>query len=100
MTQVWAEITENSGLLRADGHATGSPEVCAAVSGILYALAGYLVNAEAKGLAKATARRMESGHVCLRYEGQVREVYEMAVIGLLQLEKSYPELVKVTLPPG
>ena len=64
------------------------------------AWAGYLVNAEAKGLAKATARRMESGHVCLRYEGQVREVYEMAVIGLAQLEKSYPELVKVTLPPG
>ena len=45
MTQVYAERDGQRCILSAQGHATGSVEACAAVSGILYALAGYVTNA-------------------------------------------------------
>ena len=45
MTKVYAERDGNRCILSAQGHAIGSEQVCAAVSGLLYALAGYLTNA-------------------------------------------------------
>ena len=41
MTTVYAERDGTRYTLFANGHATGHPEVCAAISGILYALGGY-----------------------------------------------------------
>ena len=45
MPQVYAERDGQRCILSAQGHATGSVEACAAVSGILSALAGYVTNA-------------------------------------------------------
>lgn len=82
-------------VLTAQGHATGSTEFCAAISGILYSLAGYLVNE--KGI-QVDRCKMEPGNVELQAQGGIRAetAYEMAVMGLKQLEKSDPKLVKVT----
>lgn len=97
MTRVYADMIPGAYLLRAEGHATGSTEVCAAVSGLLYALAGYLENAAEEGSVTCLRRRMESADVFLHYTGDQRAeaVFAMAVIGLKQLEKQYPELVQV-----
>ena len=93
MTQVYAERSGNRCILSAKGHATGSPEVCAGVSAILYALAGYLINHDIK----ISEQRMEDADVHLEFTGGEGAVaaYEMAVIGLLQIEKAHPEFIQV-----
>lgn len=44
MTRIYAEMDGPRCTISAQGHATGSVEACAAISGILYALAGYVTN--------------------------------------------------------
>lgn len=112
MTQVFAGRGGGQFCLRARGHATyeGPPgdggqearlvpvQACAYLSGILYSLAGYLANAQARGEARVVCSRLESGDalLCFRGDEGVRGAYEMALIGLKQLEKACPELVRVT----
>lgn len=95
MTTVKARWGEKRYQIIARGHATGSVEGCAYISGILYSLAGYLVNEEEILVER---RWMEPGNVELRFRGgaKAEAAYEMAVIGLKQLEQSHPELVRVT----
>lgn len=97
MTWVYAEMAEGRCYLSARGHATGSEQGCAFISGILYALAGYLTNAEAEGRARLSRLKLEPGDVAIRAEGDERTeaAFDMALIGLRQLEKEHPELVKV-----
>ena len=87
-----------------DAHGrAGDPELvsvqgCAYLSGILYSLAGYLVNAAEEGFVQVEELRLDSGDALVRFRGDSRgqAAFDMAVIGLKQLEKSCPELVKVT----
>ena len=74
-----------------------STQGCAYLSGILYSLAGYLINAAEEGVVRVEELRLESGDALMRFQGGSRgqAVFDMAVIGLKQLEKSCPELVKV-----
>ncbi|MEA4934256.1 MAG: ribosomal-processing cysteine protease Prp [Lawsonibacter sp.] len=97
MTRIYAEAEGGRYLLNLDGHATGSPEVCAAVSGLVYALAGYVTNAERDGFATVYHMETESGKAVLHCHGdrRVEAAYDMAIIGLQQIEKQYPQLVKV-----
>ena len=69
MTKVYAEKDKDRYQISARGHATGSPEVCAAVS----------------------------GDVAIDFRGGERAeaVFDMAVIGLLQIEQSCPEYIHV-----
>lgn len=98
MTQVTVWQKENRYEIAVQGHATGSAAGCAYISGILYSLAGYLVN---EGEVRLDRRRMEPGDVVLRFRGgeRARAAYDMAVIGLKQLERSHPELIRVTEEP-
>lgn len=99
MTQVYARAARGRYHLSAKGHATGSEQGCAFISGILYALAGYLTNAEAEGYAEVSEMRLAPGDVSIRVRGgrRVKAAYDMAVIGLCQLEKQRPELVKIEI---
>jgi len=82
--------------LTAVGHATGSREVCAAVSGIVYALGGYLKNLERAGAVKLGAFMLESGAAAIEADGKdLRAPFEMAAIGLLQIAEKYPDGVAV-----
>lgn len=72
------------------GHATGRPDVCAAVSCLLYTAAGYLRNSEAAVLTE----KLESGDAYLAWEGD-KWLYELLKIGFLQLELTAPEAVQV-----
>lgn len=96
MTEVYAERDGNRFLISANGHATGSPEVCAAVSGLIYALAGYVRNASDNSTLSYD-ERLASGNVCIRFRGGEGAVgaFEMAVIGLKQIEAKYPEFLRV-----
>ena len=75
--------------LSVDGHATGSPEVCAGVSAVVYALAGYLTNRVPEA-----EIRLDSGRAQISCRGQ-RAMFEMAWIGLAQIEKAHPEFIRV-----
>ena len=99
MTQGYAELEGGRCLLALDGHATGSPEMCAAISGIVYALAGYLANAGRDGFAEFYRMELESGKVRIHCHGddRVTAACEMAIIGLRQLEKAHPDLLQMDL---
>lgn len=94
MTRVYCEKDGNRYTVCAGGHAEGSPQVCAAISGLLYALAGYVENE--KGI-RVLDRRIGSGDFSISFQGGERAeaVYDMAVIGLLQIEKSSPDHIRV-----
>ena len=98
MTQVLARREGNRCYLSATGHATGSVEVCAGVSAILYSLAGYLENAAMARELEISVLRLESGDAVIEFEadGQAREAYEMAVIGLIQMAQMYPQYLVVS----
>lgn len=99
MTSVYAETNGRYCLLSIQGHATGSEQVCAAVSGLVYALAGYLVNAANEQRALLYQERLESGDVLLEFSGDDRAsaAFEMTVIGLRQIEKQFPDMVTVEI---
>jgi len=93
MTRVYAERSGNRCILSAKGHATGSVEVCAAISAIVYALAGYLMNHDIK----ISEQRMEEADVLLDFSGDecAAAAFEVAVIGLAQIGQQYPGLLQV-----
>lgn len=95
MTNVTVRRENDRYEITARGHATGSVGGCGYISGILYSLAGYLVN---EGEIRVERRRMEPGDVELRFRGgeKAEVACGMAVIGLKQLERSHPELIRVT----
>lgn len=82
-----------------NGHATGYPEVCAAVSCLAYTLAGFLTNAEAAGDADVEALVLEPGCVRIHARGGARAeaAWEMTTIGLRQLAQRYPQGVQVDI---
>lgn len=81
--------------LLVSGHAQysagGEDIVCAAASGIVYALAGYLIN-ECEG---AEIGALRSGYASLACGVDGEGAMRMAYIGLLQLAITYPVSVSV-----
>ncbi|MEG1564650.1 MAG: ribosomal-processing cysteine protease Prp [Bacteroides sp.] len=98
MTQAKVKIGCGDHLLTLEGHATGSETVCAAISAIVYALEGYLENAGAHIYA-ILENETASGNVHLHYLGDesVTAAWEMAYIGLAQIQLQYPDLLSVRL---
>ena len=80
--------------ISAEGHAMFNPGndiVCAAVSCLFYTFIGFLGNCnEAEH-----SFELSSGKALILAEGDIEQAYKMFVIGLLQLEKSYPDNVKI-----
>lgn len=94
MTRVYLEQDGNWYMLSCRGHATGSVEACAAVSCLVYTLAGWLHNTED---ACAEAETIEDGYVVLRFTGgeAARIAFELVLVGFLQLAQEYGEYVSV-----
>ncbi len=77
------------------GHAD-SPELCAAVSALCFTLAGYLHNVPCW----ISVEKLEPGNVELEFVGRhvsARSAFDMAAVGFMQLEKSYPGRIKTTV---
>ena len=78
------------------GHATGSEKVCAAISGLVYSLLGYLANDKR---ARVLYQRVTDGDVCLIWRGRKEALaaWRMACIGFLQLEEAEPKYIKTDI---
>lgn len=83
-------------MVRAEGHATGSEACCAGISTLLYALAGFLKNDERAEIYETT---LEEAKANIVFTGAkwAKGALEMTKIGFLQLEKAYPECMKVEI---
>lgn len=77
--------------VRCKGHATGAPDVCAAISCLVYTAAGWLHNTKE---AELVNEKLDSGDAYLRWHGGAW-LYDLLKIGFLQLEKAAPEKISV-----
>lgn len=94
MTSVTYHNDENWHYLHVRDHATGSPQVCAGVSAIVYALAGWLANF---GDRERDTVRLESGEAFFDLDSPkegVKAAFDLAIIGLLQIAKTYPDYLR------
>lgn len=86
--------TVRNGLqLEMKDHATGSPLVCAGASAIVWALAGWLHN-HRETEAVMDLRAGDAFVQCARTP-ETEAAFELAVVGLKQLEKKYAEYIQV-----
>jgi uncharacterized protein YsxB (DUF464 family) len=99
MIRVVADHAEGELVLRAEGHATGRPEVCAAVSALTYTLAGWIIaraleNAWPEGRWEA---RIDKGSACLRMPWTARSehAFDLIRLGLEQVAAAAPDAVSV-----
>lgn len=80
--------------LKMRGHADSNVSgnlVCAAASGIFYALIGYLAN-ECDGV---NIRSLDPGDAFVECGGDGEDAMKQACIGLIQLAVTYPESIEV-----
>ncbi len=88
------EVTMHRGdscSVRCRGHATGAPDVCAAISCLMYTAAGWLHNTQE---AELVHEKLDSGDAYLRWHGG-EWLYDLLKIGFLQLEKAAPKKISV-----
>ena len=91
MTRVRLAWGPEGGTLTAEGHATGVPAACAGVSALLYALAEYL---DAAGLARGVTLEKGAAHIACADAAPARAAMAMALTGLRQIARRYPEAVE------
>lgn len=82
-------------ILRADGHATGFTEVCAAISSLVCMLHGYLHNDPEVRVSREVVRE---GDVNIIAAGgrEFRAVCRALLIGLMQIEQEFPDCLKIS----
>ena len=82
-------------ILRMDGHADGSPEVCAAISALTCMLQCYLYNDPEVRVSREIVR---SGDVSIIAAGglEFRAVCRAFLCGMLQIGQGYPEMIKIS----
>ncbi len=81
--------------LEMKGHAeyshVGSDIVCAAVSGIFYALLGYVKNE----CGELTIHRLASGDAFIECSLDAEAAMKLSYIGFLQIGLTYPDTIKI-----
>lgn len=90
------EVTMHCGdsfSVRCKGHATGAPDVCSAISCLLYAAAGWLHNTQD---AELVYEKLDSGDAYFRWHGG-KWLYDLLEIGFLQLQKARPDVISVKI---
>ena len=92
MTRVYLERDGNLYTLSAQGHATGSVEVCAAVSALIQTLRCYLMGREAM-----IYDRMTDGAAFLTLRIDDPAPFDMVCCGLQCLEKTAPDKISVEI---
>lgn len=100
MTKVYIEQDGDRFTISAEEHA-GATDACNYITGVMYAFAGYVKNAEAEGHADIYALEIDAKNarflVHCRGDERVEAAFEAAAIGLQQLEAARPENISVTL---
>lgn len=98
MVVVRAWVKEDAYKLDICGHADYNPGedvVCAGVSSIAFALLGYLEN-HRKDMTPESGWSWDHGDVQVQVRGgeALEAVFQMALIGLMQIAKKYPNHVR------
>lgn len=95
MTEVIIRRDGRMYYVSAQGHATGSVEVCAAVSALMYTLDGYINNAPIRIYEEC----MEPGNVLLRFEGgtEAEIAVDVVSVGIEMLELTFPDHVSASI---
>lgn len=93
MTKVYGEVSGGRCLIKAHGHATGNPQVCAGVSALLSAVDGYLSQHPDMVL----RRKLAPADVVLEFDTTAQSVFDVAMIGLIQIEMAHPEFISVKI---
>ena len=95
MIEITVRETANEYCIELSGHAnysSGADIVCAGVSAIVYAYIGYIRNSKIA----VNELQISSGKVvCKVNKDGAREAFEMAAIGLMQIEKQYPKNIRI-----
>jgi uncharacterized protein YsxB (DUF464 family) len=97
MIKVNITVDNDEYCITADGHALFNPGndiVCSAVSALFYAFAGFLHN---DSKVRRADIHLNSGDAEIKAKGDIRQAFDVFVIGLLQIEKSYPQNIKIDL---
>ncbi len=99
MTEIYLKRRGNLYTVRAKGHAVERADVCAAISTLLYTLAGYLANCPEVLLRK---QRLLPGDAAVEFGGgkAARMAFDMITVGFLQLEQAAPGALRVTVREG
>ena len=90
MTSVYLERNGDRYTVHCQGHATGSAEVCAAVSCLVCTLANWLRMSHTE----IVAEQIKEADALLCFEGE-KTAFDMVCVGFLQLERYYGEYIKV-----
>ena len=102
MTRIEAEYDQRTGHCRltANGHAEGSEQVCAAVSALLGALAGYMENARRSGAVTVWKQQLSGGRAELDFMSSGEEgcgAFLAVCVGLLQVAEQHPDYAEISL---
>ena len=95
MTQVYLEQEGQRYTVSCQGHATGSVEACAAVSCLVYTLAGWLRNTSIPVLKE----KLEDGKALIQFHGgdAAQTAFDMITVGFLQLQAQYGDYIHADL---
>ena len=102
MTKIYISISKDLYMIEFCGHASGSPETCSGISSLMFSLEGFLQNHE-EDLMEHVYSIPEDNTDAMTFirfrtrSDEVQGAFEMTLIGLLQIQKSYPEYCRVTL---
>lgn len=94
MTRITASYDWQAGQcsLEVLDHAAGSVQVCAAISALVYALAGYIKNAEHSAAVLVQENTVEKANARFRFMAgdEGCGAFLAVAIGLMQIAKQYP----------
>ena len=97
MTEIICTEGRDNWRIEARGHATGSPEVCAAISNLVTAVAAWAMCREDVTVHES---RLSSGEAVVAFTGErevCRAVWELARVDAALLERDYPQFVRATI---
>ena len=100
MITVKINLQDDSVYFSMNGHADYASKndiVCAGCSAIYYALLGMLENLEGHVKNLLTVEKSGAVMICCDGDELAITAFTMATIGLMQIEKAYPDHVKVIL---
>ena len=97
MIKVNITVSDDMYDISAEGHALFNPGndiVCSAVSALFYAFAGFLYN---DSKVRRFGIHLDSGDAKIKAKGDIKQAFDVFIIGLLQIEKAYPSFIHIDL---
>lgn len=98
MTEITISMKYDKVKIRAKGHATGSEQVCSAISALMYSLEAWIINNP--DCVRKYFSDFEAGDVHIEFipvESESYTALEFLVTGLVSLAKNYGEYVTVSV---